>query len=44
MDEDGFVAVPLDAPGLGVTVDEGRVDSLTAMVETVTPHSIGARS
>ncbi len=43
MDEKGFVTVPLDAPGLGVTVDESRVGSLTVMVETVTPHSLEVR-
>jgi O-succinylbenzoate synthase len=29
MDGDGMVRVPLDRPGLGVTVDEGRVEELT---------------
>lgn len=29
MDADGTVRVPLDRAGLGVTVDEGRVDTLT---------------
>ncbi len=43
MDGEGFVTVPLEAPGLGVTVDESRAESLTAMVESVTPRSIGAR-
>ena len=44
MDDEGFVAVPLDTPGMGVTVDEGRVESLTVKVESVTPQTIGARS
>ncbi len=35
MDDDGFVKVPLDAPGLGVTIDEERVESLTVRVESV---------
>ncbi len=43
MDEEGFVTVPLDAPGLGVTLDESRVDSLTVRLETLTPHSLEAR-
>ena len=29
MSDDGMVAVPLDRPGLGVTVDVGRIDDLT---------------
>jgi O-succinylbenzoate synthase len=29
MDDRGRVPVPLDAPGLGVTVDADRVDALT---------------
>ena len=44
MDAEGFVAVPLDTPGMGVTVDEGRVESLTVKVEPVTPQTLGARS
>ena len=44
MDDEGFVAVPLDTPGMGVTVDEGRVESLTVKVESVTPQTLGARS
>ena len=44
MDDEGFVAVPLDSPGMGVTVDEGRVESLTVKVESVTPQTLGARS
>ena len=29
MGEDGLVAVPLDRPGLGVTVDVDRIENLT---------------
>lgn len=29
MDQDGFVTVPLEAPGLGVAVDAGYIDALT---------------
>jgi o-succinylbenzoate synthase len=33
MDAAGTVAVPLDRPGIGVTVDEGRIDGLTVRQE-----------
>ena len=33
MDEDGMVRVPLDRPGLGVTVDEDRIEGLTVRRE-----------
>lgn len=33
MDSNGWVAVPLDRPGLGVTVDRERVESLTVRTE-----------
>ena len=36
MDSAGMVAVPADRPGLGVTVDEGRVDDLTVRRRTLT--------
>ena len=36
MDATGLVAVPRDRPGLGVTVDRGRVDDLTVRSETLT--------
>ena len=42
MDEEGFVKVPLDTSGLGVTVDEKRVESLTVMAESITAHSAKA--
>ena len=29
MDREGFVRVPLDRPGIGVTVDVDRVEDLT---------------
>jgi O-succinylbenzoate synthase len=35
MDSSGMVTVPLDKPGIGVDVDAGRVDNLTARSETV---------
>lgn len=35
MDAGGMVRVPLDAPGIGVTVDEARVDDLTVRREVV---------
>ncbi len=34
---DGLVTVPLDRPGIGVTVDIGRVDDLTIRQETIDP-------
>lgn len=36
MDSEGMVAVPRSAPGLGVEVDEGRIDDLTVRSETLT--------
>jgi O-succinylbenzoate synthase len=38
MDRDGTMAVPLDRPGAGVTVDQNRVDDLTVRRETFTAH------
>ena len=35
MDQTGMVAVPTERPGLGVTVDTGRVDDLTVRQETL---------
>jgi O-succinylbenzoate synthase len=35
MDDSGTIAVPHDRPGLGVTVDAGRVDDLTVRLETL---------
>lgn len=35
MRADGTMAVPLDRPGIGVRVDEGRVDDLTVRLETL---------
>jgi o-succinylbenzoate synthase len=35
MDADGTVAVPLDRPGIGVTVDADRVEDLTVRRETL---------
>jgi O-succinylbenzoate synthase len=34
MDADGMVHVPLDRPGIGVTVDIDRVDDLTVRHES----------
>ncbi len=42
MDGEGFGKVPLDTSGLGVTVDEKRVESLTVMAESITAHSAKA--
>jgi O-succinylbenzoate synthase len=36
MDDAGWVRVPLDRPGIGVTVDEARVAALTVRHEVVT--------
>ena len=36
MDREGTMAVPLDRPGTGVTVDRNRVDDLTVRSETFT--------
>ena len=35
MDADGLVAVPLDRPGIGVTVDADRIDDLTVRREVL---------
>jgi o-succinylbenzoate synthase len=35
MDADGMVDVPLDRPGIGVTVDADRIDDLTVRCETL---------
>ena len=35
MDSAGLVAVPLDRPGLGVTIDRDRVENLTVRSETI---------
>ncbi|MBC7789895.1 MAG: o-succinylbenzoate synthase [Anaerolineae bacterium] len=35
MDAEGMVRVPRDAPGIGVTVDMGRIDDLTIRAEVV---------
>ncbi len=37
MDEEGRVQVPLDRPGMGVTVDEERVEALTVRRERIGP-------
>lgn len=37
MDADGMVRVPLDRPGLGITVDRERIDALTVRREELTP-------
>ncbi len=38
MDADGTVAVPLDRPGIGVRVDEDRIDDLTVKHELLEPR------
>jgi O-succinylbenzoate synthase len=35
MDKNGMVTVPLDKPGIGVTVDRNRIDNLTVRSETI---------
>jgi O-succinylbenzoate synthase len=35
MSHDGFVTVPFDKPGIGVTVDVDRIDDLTVRAETL---------
>jgi len=35
MDDEGFVTVPLDQPGMGVEVDRDRVEDLTVKAETL---------
>ncbi len=39
MDADGMVTVPRKSPGLGVTVDVDRVESLTVRTETLGRHA-----
>ena len=36
MDAAGMVTVPADRPGLGVTVNVGRIDNLTVRTRTLT--------
>tara|TARA_B100001964_G_C13939921_1_gene468448 strand:- start:411 stop:656 length:246 start_codon:yes stop_codon:yes gene_type:complete len=36
MDDGGWVTVPRDRPGIGVTVDRDRVENLTVRSETLT--------
>jgi len=40
MDAEGFVRVPLDRPGLGVTVDRARIEELCVRTESVTKSGI----
>jgi O-succinylbenzoate synthase len=40
MDADGLVRVPLDRPGIGVTVDVDFIESLTTRVETLRESSV----
>jgi len=35
MDERGMVRVPLDGPGIGVTVDMDRIDNLTVRKDVI---------
>jgi O-succinylbenzoate synthase len=35
MDANGMVTVPLEQPGLGVTVDVDRIDNLTVRTEVL---------
>ncbi|HEU4566277.1 MAG TPA: o-succinylbenzoate synthase, partial [Gemmatimonadaceae bacterium] len=42
MDAEGMVRVPLDRPGIGVTVDVGRVDALTVRCEVLAPAGVRA--
>lgn len=41
MSHDGMVRVPVDRPGLGVTVDRGRVDDLTVRAKVLTAPQRG---
>jgi O-succinylbenzoate synthase len=41
MSHDGMVRVPVDRPGLGVTVDRGRVDDLTVRTKVLTAPQRG---
>jgi O-succinylbenzoate synthase len=43
MDADGMVRVPRDKPGIGVTVDVGRVEDLTVKRESLETQSMAAR-
>jgi O-succinylbenzoate synthase len=43
MDAEGMVRVPRDVPGLGIEVDLGRVDDLTARYELLEPAPVAAR-
>ena len=43
MDSEGMVRVPRDVPGLGIEVDLGRVDDLTARYELLEPAPVAAR-
>jgi O-succinylbenzoate synthase len=43
MDGEGMVRVPRDQPGIGVTVDVGRVDDLTVKRESLESRSMAAR-
>ena len=42
MDAKGYVKVPLEDTGMGVTVDEARVESLTVRLESITKQTLGA--
>jgi len=43
MDADGMVRVPRDTPGIGITVDVGRVEDLTVKREALESRSLAAR-
>jgi len=43
MDAEGMVRVPRDQPGIGITVDTGRVDDLTVKREAIESRSMAAR-
>ena len=42
MDGEGMVHVPIDKPGIGVTIDRGFIDSLTVRTEILDPRSEAA--
>ena len=44
MDADGMVRVPIDQPGIGVTVDMNRVDELTVRQRTIAAGVTGVVS